>query len=447
MIGVGIRQCRVPTGSGVGTLFTEKSLSILRSKSVPVAVTMNHWFLAAIASVLRRFTQPSGSAPFPPHRRLPLGLVIVAIALSLCLTACDIPRVNAEDRLFSNIKLDFLGSYTLPAQTVDGTPVGGLSGLAYDRGQDRFYAVSDDRSDRAPARYYTLKLQLDSEPIKIRDVTVEAVTTLKTADGQPFAKGTIDPEAITLTPEKTAFIASEGDRGKDIAPFLCEFSLSTGQQRQCLPLPKRYLPNPKTEADSTTLPQGIQNNLAFESLTISAGAQGEPFRLFTATESALLQDFDPNVAEQGASNRFLHYLVSETDPPLLVAEHLYPLDFIPFAVINGLTDLQPLDQAGHFLSLERAFGPQGFTVRLFQFTTATATDTATMASFKGNLGGLRPIRKRLLLDLATLGIRLDNLEAMAFGPRLADGSQSLLIMSDDNFSKTQVTQFLLFRLT
>ncbi len=382
----------------------------------------------------------------PPNRRVPVGLVVVAIALSLGLTACTIPRVNAEDRLFDAVKLDFLGSYDLPAQTVDGTPVGGLSGLAYDRSQDRFYAVSDDRSDRAPAHYYTLKLQLDSEPIKIRQVTVEAVTTLKTADGEPFAKGSIDPEAIALTPEKTAFIASEGDRGQGVAPFLCEFRLSTGQQQQCLPLPKRYLPNPKAEAEGKP-PQGIQNNLAFESLAISAGAQGEPFRLFTATESALLQDFDPNVAEQGASSRFLHYLVSETDPPLLVAEHLYPLDFIPFAVINGLTDLQPLDQAGRFLSLERAFGPQGFTVRLFQFTTATATDTSTVASFNGNLAGIRPIRKRLLLDLTTLGIRLDNLEAMAFGPRLPDGSQSLLIMSDDNFSKTQVTQFLLLRVS
>jgi hypothetical protein len=51
-----------------------------------------------------------------------------------------------------------------------------------------------------------------------------------------------------------------------------------------------------------------------------------------------------------------------------------------------------------------------------------------------------------VLDLSTLGIYLDNLEGMALGPRLPDGTQSLLLVSDDNFSNSQLTQFLLFRL-
>jgi hypothetical protein len=48
--------------------------------------------------------------------------------------------------------------------------------------------------------------------------------------------------------------------------------------------------------------------------------------------------------------------------------------------------------------------------------------------------------------LSTLGIYLDNLEGMALGPRLPDGSRSLLVVSDDNFKEAQMTQFLLFRL-
>lgn len=59
---------------------------------------------------------------------------------------------------------------------------------------------------------------------------------------------------------------------------------------------------------------------------------------------------------------------------------------------------------------------------------------------------MRSIRKNLVLDLATLGIKLDNLEGMAISPRLADGSQSLILVSDDNFSDRQFTQFLVFRL-
>jgi hypothetical protein len=55
-------------------------------------------------------------------------------------------------------------------------------------------------------------------------------------------------------------------------------------------------------------------------------------------------------------------------------------------------------------------------------------------------------RKTLLLDLDELGIPLDNVEGMTFGPRLPDGRQSLVLVSDNNFAATQFTQFLLFAL-
>ncbi|NEO01152.1 MAG: esterase-like activity of phytase family protein, partial [Moorea sp. SIO3I7] len=55
-----------------------------------------------------------------------------------------------------------------------------------------------------------------------------------------------------------------------------------------------------------------------------------------------------------------------------------------------------------------------------------------------------PLQKKLLLDLSELGIYLDNLEGMTLGPRLSDGTQSLILVSDNNFSEAQVTQFLLF---
>ena len=52
--------------------------------------------------------------------------------------------------------------------------------------------------------------------------------------------------------------------------------------------------------------------------------------------------------------------------------------------------------------------------------------------------------KTLLLNLDVLGIPLDNVEGMAFGPRLRGGKRSLLFVSDNNFAATQFTQFLLF---
>jgi hypothetical protein len=43
------------------------------------------------------------------------------------------------------------------------------------------------------------------------------------------------------------------------------------------------------------------------------------------------------------------------------------------------------------------------------------------------------------------GVVLGNLEGMTFGPRLPDGSRTLVFVSDNNFSSGQLTQFLAFK--
>ena len=41
-------------------------------------------------------------------------------------------------------------------------------------------------------------------------------------------------------------------------------------------------------------------------------------------------------------------------------------------------------------------------------------------------------------------MKLDNTEGMTFGPRLPNGNRTLVFVSDDNFRKSQITQFLAF---
>lgn len=387
------------------------------------------------------------------------SVLLVLIPLLLLVSGCSLPQIKAEDRLFLNVSLDFLGAYQLPQQDFQGTRLGGLSGLTYDRQRNRLYAISDDRSNFAPARFYTLKVELSAadQPIGISRVDVEQVTVLKGENGEPFPAGTVDLEGIALSPRQSLFIASEGDADQGIAPFIDEFGLATGNWRSRLPISNRYLP--RTEAEKRL---GVQTNQGFEALTLNAGSYGntqlEPFRLFTATEAALQQDLPPIEIESGGLEsdpqtaapptyiRFLHYLIGENQP-LLLAEHVYPVDPLPAGAENlGLSELLVLDQGGHFLSLERAFGVTGFSGKIFQLAMGGATDIASLPSLEGNINGITPIYKRLVLDLSELGIPLDNFEGMTLGPQLPDGSQSLILVSDDNFNPLQTTEFLLFRL-
>ena len=45
-----------------------------------------------------------------------------------------------------------------------------------------------------------------------------------------------------------------------------------------------------------------------------------------------------------------------------------------------------------------------------------------------------------------LGIYIDNIEGITFGPILPDGKRSLLFVADNNFNPLEKTQFLLFEI-
>ena len=366
------------------------------------------------------------------------------LVATLLLTSCNPPRrVSAEERMFRQFSLEFLDRYEIPKETYQNTVVGGLSAIAYNRQQDLFYVLSDDRGKLSPARFYTFELkveQTDNAGIKIDRFEPQAVTFLLNDEGKQYQTGAIDPEGLAISPRNTIFISSEGDPQQDIEPFIAEFEPATGKQLLNLRLPKRYLKSAAAE------PQGVRENLGFESLTINrTGPPEDPFRVFTATESALMQDESPE--DERGKIRFLHYSVNPVGDPILVAEHLYLLDPAPAEVIsNGLTELLALRTEGYFLSLERTFGFTGVGAKIFQVVIGNAIDTTNIASLKGNIDRVRPLRKKLLLDLSELGIYLDNLEGMSVGPRLPDGSPSLLLISDDNFNDEQISQLLLFRL-
>lgn len=374
------------------------------------------------------------------------GIFLLLICTIFSLTACTPPqRVSATERIFRDFSLEYIDQYEIPKVEFQNTIVGGLSAIAYNRQQDRFYVLSDDRGRVSPARFYTFDLdvsQTDDGKIEIDSFEPESVTLIQDKRGNNYPTEKIDPEGIALSPRNSVFISSEGNTTKNIKPFIAEFELETGKKLSDVRLPKRFLAS--KDPDIT---QGIQENLAFESLTINrTGLPEDPFRIFTATESALIQD-ESFEGEERSRIRFLHYVINPVGNPVLVAEHLYLLDPAPVEVIsNGLTELLALPTEGYFLSLERTFGFTGAGAKIFQVVIGNATDTSNIESLKGNLGQLRTLKKQLLLNLSDLNIYLDNLEGMTIGPRLPDGSRSLLLISDDNFNEEQISQLLLFRL-
>jgi hypothetical protein len=75
-------------------------------------------------------------------------------------------------------------------------------------------------------------------------------------------------------------------------------------------------------------------------------------------------------------------------------------------------------------------------VRIFEVDTAAAPDVSSCRSVgagagaQGGGGGAcaTAAPKRLVLDLSTLGLHIDNFEGMSLGPTLPDGSRSLLLV-------------------
>ncbi|GAA3325262.1 hypothetical protein GCM10020331_056420 [Ectobacillus funiculus] len=52
--------------------------------------------------------------------------------------------------------LSFIGEQRIANDAIfNGTPVGGLSGIDYDPQTKKWIMISDDRSDLAPARFFT----------------------------------------------------------------------------------------------------------------------------------------------------------------------------------------------------------------------------------------------------------------------------------------------------
>jgi hypothetical protein len=376
----------------------------------------------------------------------------LAIASLLSLAACaPLPPTGTSaanaPRTISALRL--IGEQRLPwRQQFQGTMVGGLSGIDYDAARGDWVMICDDRSEHNPARYY--RARLDYDATSFRAVQLTGVTTLLQADGtgypskDDFARlgGVVaDLETLRVDPQDgTIWYASEGDVSLDLNPFVRRAAID-GKLLAELPMPKLF----DVAVDRSA---GPRNNQSFEGLSFTPDGKS----LWVSLEGPLYQDGDAPDPAHGAVNRITRF--DRTGKVL--GQYAYPLGQIPATpgagkqADNGISEILALDDQ-RLLVLERSgvqndAGVYHNYVRIYEVDAAGATDIAALPTLRGVPYTM--MKKRLVLDLNEIGLpRVDNLEGMAFGPVLPNGHASLVLISDDNFNKQQVTQFLLFDVT
>jgi hypothetical protein len=337
----------------------------------------------------------------------------------LAAVASLVPAATATAHGGPHIKLQFRGQAIVPTGTAfRSTIVGGLSSIAYDARRGVYYILSDDQ---VGARFYTAGLDVADGRLTDGDVQFRAVTTFLAPDGNPYPRQSLDPEGLALTRDRELILTSEGIPAGGIDPFIRRYARD-GRFLADLPVPQDFRVGPN---------HGVRPNLGFEAANLTRGGRF----FFTATENALFQDGPAATLAAGSPARILRYdtrtgrldrqWVYLTDP---VAEK--PVPDTAFSV-NGVDELLPLNRE-FLIAMERSFS-------------VGAPDTGnTIKLYEVKLGRRGTTRKTLLLDLDALGIPLDNVEGMTYGPRLRDGRRSLVLVSDNNFAATQFTQFLLF---
>jgi hypothetical protein len=370
------------------------------------------------------------------------------------------------------ISLDYLGQQILPtgfvptgpAGSLNGAPVpvGGLSGIDFDAATQRYLAISDDRSAAGPARFYSLNLDLAQFQRKANPgaagVGFLSVTALQQPGGGIFGLNQVDPESLRLNPVNGHLLwSNEGQRAAAgfQNPTVREMT-STGVFVRDFAVPTRYQPVGSV-AGNQAGDRGIANNLAFESLTLSTDGR----TLYTATENALVQDGPTAAVGQASASRILAF---DMTSGAATAEYVYPVAPVVLApsapglfATNGLVELLAI-APGEFIAVERSFaigaatpgvGPAGQTtgntIRLFHVDIRNASDVSGLESLAG--ANYTAATKTLLLDMSDLRhddgtvLALDNIEGVTLGPVLADGRQTLVLVSDNNFGAAQFTQF------
>ncbi|UYL10033.1 esterase-like activity of phytase family protein [Bdellovibrio sp. SKB1291214] len=327
----------------------------------------------------------------------------------------------------------------------DGTTIGGLSGITYVDGI--LNAVSDDKGRYGEPRFYQFDFKADNKSISL---IPKSVTYLKGLRKEGHRKAFMDAEGLVALPGGDFLISSEGNN--DSKPRSMPRVLrvgADGKWKSDLTMPDKYLPE-RTGLQS----KGVQNNGSLEGL--SATRDGK--FVFTCLEAPLTQDIDMETETDGVIVRILKFEDRGAQRGYFTPASEFAYRVAPYndnqigrEVFKGVSEILALSD-NKVIVLERGARLHGkgwkYTVSLYVADLTKATDTLSMVKLADHKYTLA--EKTKLVDFETDLVKergkkdIQNFEALTFGPTLPDGRRTLLVMSDNNFSKSEVTELLVF---
>ena len=378
------------------------------------------------------------------HNKLFIAFIAAACLLCSCATVKNFEKSDVT----SISHLRFLGEHVIPYnQSFSGTTIGGLSGIDYNAEKQEYYMICDDRSAISPARFYTAKIFINDRGIDT--VIFTTVTQLLQPGGTTYPNTkqdpakTPDPEALRYNKKNGQLVwSSEGERivssNKTVIadPSIISMNME-GKFIDSFMLPEQL--------HITAAEKGPRQNGVLEGLTFANNYRS----LYVSVEEPLYDDGPrAGLHDTTAWTRIIQYDMATKKPTAQYAYKLDPVAYAPFPAnafkVNGIPDILSI---GHnkFLVIERSFstGRMACTIKVFLTDLAQAGDISGIASLI-MYPPLKPAQKQLLLNMDSLGIYIDNVEGVTFGPTLSNGHKTLIFVADNNFSAAEKNQFLLF---
>ena len=343
-------------------------------------------------------------------------------------------KKNTQTELF------FLDEYVLgDSISYKNSIIGGLSGIDYSKGV-YYFVVDDSRKPRF------LKASIDINNNKIKSVDFKDVFFLDDSLSTFYRDNALDLESIFIDEETSEInLVSEGAIYNKKNPTI--FKTDTlGNFIEEYQIPEIF------KANSVSKPK---HNGVFEGSSKSIDNKG----FWVVMEAPLEVDGDePTFTKKSSPVRITYF---DKESKKATKQFAYQLEHIKKPAkgkinINGVSSILE-HKKNHFLITERTYqsnyGVHGNDVKIYEaYIDETTTNIIDINSLKETT--FVPLKKRLIFSFEDVKSQLkegfiDNIEGITFGPKLDNGNQSLVLVSDDNFQKfgKQINQFILLELS